>query len=243
MCFPAADFAMRIDVVTLFPAMFEGVLNQSILRIAREKQVVEVNLVNLRDFTVDKHRRVDDSPYGGGPGMVLAADPVFRAVEHLRGHGRQESELVLLSPGGKKLKQRFVRKLSKAPGLILLCGHYEGFDERIVEGLKPMEISIGDYVLTGGELPAMVLVDAVIRLLPGALGDDASAVSESFTDGRLEHPQYTRPRTYRGMSVPDVLVGGHHGKIEEWRLRESERRTAERRPDLVRKKTTKKKER
>ncbi|MBI4566294.1 MAG: tRNA (guanosine(37)-N1)-methyltransferase TrmD [Planctomycetes bacterium] len=226
---------MRIDVVTLFPKMFEGVLNESILKIAREKGIVEIDLVNLRDFTQDKHRKVDAPPYGGGPGMVIMADPVFRAVEHLRAHGRKESELVLLSPAGRKLTQRRVRRLATAPGLILLCGHYEGFDERVSEGLKPLEMSIGDYVLTGGELPAMVLIDAVVRLQPGAVGRAESIEEESFMKGTLEYPQYTRPRVVRGMAVPDVLISGDHAKIEAWRQRQSEHRTRQRRPDLARK--------
>ena len=234
---------MRIDVVTLFPAMFQGVLGESILKIAQEKGAVEIRLVDLRDFTTDKHRKVDAPPYGGGPGMVIQADPVFRAVEKLRETGAADSELVLLSPAGRTLDQRLARKLAKAPGLILLCGHYEGVDERVAEGLKPLEVSIGDYVLTGGELPAMVLIDAVARLQPGVVGCAASLEDESFSDGRLEYPQYTKPREYRGMAVPDVLVSGHHAKIAEWRRQRSEERTAERRPDLKKKRTPKRKER
>src|SRR5262245_7265101 len=226
---------MRIDVVTLFPRMFEGVVGESILKIAREKGRVEINLVNLRDFTLDKHRKVDAPPYGGGPGMVLMADPVFRAVEHLRAAGAAKSALVLLSPGGKRLTQGLARRLAKEPGLILLCGHYEGFDERVAEGLHPMEISVGDYVLTGGEIPAMAVMDAVVRLLPGVLGDAGSVEEESFSKGSLEYPHYTRPREYRGLKVPDVLVSGDHGKIEAWRRGQSEARTKSRRPDLVRK--------
>jgi len=231
---------MRIDVVTLFPAMFQGVLGESILKIAQEKRVAEINLVNLRDFTTDKHKKVDAPPYGGGPGMVIQADPVYRAVERLRAEGRGESKLVLLSPAGRKLNQRLAKSLAREPGLILLCGHYEGFDERIAEGLKPLEVSIGDYVLTGGELPAMVLIDAVVRLLPGAVGCAGSVEDESFSAGTLEHPQYTKPRTYRGMAVPDVLVSGHHAKIDEWRRKRAAERTAERRPDLLRKRPSKK---
>jgi tRNA (guanine37-N1)-methyltransferase len=233
---------MRIDVVTLFPAMFRGVLGESILKIAQEKGAVDIRLVDLRDHTTDKHRKVDAPPFGGGPGMVIMADPVFRAVEHLRSTGAADSELVLLSPAGRKLDQRLARKLAAAPGLILLCGHYEGFDERVSEGLKPLEVSIGDYVLTGGELPAMVLIDAVARLLPGVVGCAASIDDESFTDGRLEYPQYTKPREYRGMAVPEVLVSGHHANIADWRRKRSEERTAERRPDL-KKRTAKRKER
>jgi len=234
---------MRIDVVTLFPAMFQGVLGESILKIAQEKGAVEIRLVDLRDYTTDKHRKVDAPPYGGGPGMVIMADPVFRAVEKLRQSGAADAELVLLSPAGRKLDQRLARKLAKAPGLILLCGHYEGFDERVSEGLKPLEVSIGDYVLTGGELPAMVLIDAVARLQPGAVGCAASLEDESFSDARLEYPQYTKPREYRGMTVPEVLVSGHHANIAAWRRKKSEERTAERRPDLKAKRTPKRKER
>ncbi|HEY3226639.1 MAG TPA: tRNA (guanosine(37)-N1)-methyltransferase TrmD [Planctomycetota bacterium] len=231
---------MRIDVVTLFPAMFAGVIGESILKIAREKGALDIRLVDLRDFTTDKHRKVDAPPFGGGPGMVIMADPVFRAVEHLRAHGAADSELVLLSPAGRKLDQRLARKLAKAAGLILLCGHYEGFDERVSEGLKPLEVSIGDYVLTGGELPAMVLLDAVGRLLPGVVGCAGSLEEESFSDGRLEYPHYTKPREVRGMKVPEVLVSGHHAKIADWRRKKSEERTAGRRPDLARKKSKKK---
>jgi len=231
---------MRIDVVTLFPAMFAGVIGESILKIAREKGALDIRLVDLRDFTTDKHRKVDAPPFGGGPGMVIMADPVFRAVDHLRAHGAADSELVLLSPAGRKLDQRLARKLAKAKGLILLCGHYEGFDERVSEGLKPLEVSIGDYVLTGGELPAMVLLDAVGRLQPGVVGCAGSLEEESFSDGRLEYPHYTKPREVRGMKVPEVLVSGHHAKIAEWRKTKSEERTAGRRPDLARKKSKKK---
>jgi tRNA (guanine37-N1)-methyltransferase len=234
---------MRIDVVTLFPAMFQGVLGESILKIAQEKGALEVRLADLRDFATDKHRKVDAPPYGGGPGMVIMADPVFRAVENLRAEGAGASELVLLTPSGKKLDQALARKLSKAKGLILLCGHYEGFDERVSEGLKPLEVSIGDYVLTGGELPAMVLIDAVARLLPGVVGCAESLEDESFSEGRLEYPHYTKPREYRGMAVPEVLVSGHHANIAEWRKKRSEERTAARRPDLKTKRTPKRKER
>ncbi len=227
---------MRIDVVTLFPGMFEGVLSESILKIAQEKRLVEITLVNLRDFSTDKHHKVDAPPYGGGPGMVIMADPVFRAVEHLRSNGRGDAKVVLLSPSGKKLSQRLARQLAREPGLILLCGHYEGFDERVVEGLGPLEVSIGDYVLTGGEVPAMVLIDCVARLVPGVLGAAESLAEESFADGRLEYPHYTRPREYRGTVVPDVLVSGHHAEIDKWRRAQSERRTRERRPDLAKRK-------
>lgn len=233
---------MRIDVVTLFPAMFKGVLGESILKIAQDKGALEIRLVDLRDHTTDKHRKVDAPPYGGGPGMVIMADPVFRAVEKLRESGAAESKLVLLTPAGRTFDQRLARELAKEPGLVLLCGHYEGFDERVIEGLKPLEISIGDYVLTGGELPAMVLIDAVARLLPGVVGCAESLSEESFSEGGLEYPHYTKPREYRGMAVPDVLVSGHHANIAGWRKKRSEERTQARRPDL-KKRTPKRKER
>jgi len=225
---------MRIDVVTLFPRMFDGVIGDSILKIAREKGLVEINLVDLRDFTLDKHKKVDAPPFGGGPGMVLMADPVFRAVEHLRAAGAEKSTLVLLSASGTPFDHATARRFSAAPGLILLCGHYEGVDERIVEGLKPLEISLGDFVLTGGEVPAMAVVDAVTRLLPGVLGCAGSLEDESFADGRLEYPHYTRPREYRDMKVPDVLLNGNHEEIRKWRRKMAEDRTLARRPDLKR---------
>ena len=224
---------MRIDVVTLFPSMFEGVLRESILKIALERKKVEVNVVNLRDFSPDaKHKKVDAPPYGGGPGMVIMAEPVFAAVEHLRKNGRKTAQLVLLTPAGVRYRQSLAGELARQEGMILLCGHYEGFDERVSQGLKPLEVSVGDFVLTGGEIPAMVLLDSVIRLLPGVLGSPDSLEEESFTQGRLEYPHYTRPREYRGMRVPEVLLSGNHRKIGEWRRREAENRTATRRPDL-----------
>ncbi|MHC4605872.1 MAG: tRNA (guanosine(37)-N1)-methyltransferase TrmD [Planctomycetota bacterium] len=224
---------MKIDVVTLFPAMFEGILRESILKIAQQKGLAEVNLLNLRDFSPDKkHRKVDAPPYGGGPGMVLQAEPAFGAVEYLRSKGREKSKLVLLSAAGVRLDQTLARELAREKGLVLLCGHYEGVDERVVEGLDPLEISIGDYVLTGGEVPAMVLLEAVVRCLPGVLGCGESLGQESFSEGLLEYPQYTRPQEFRGMKVPDVLVSGNHAQIEKWRREESEKRTRERRPDL-----------
>jgi len=224
---------MIIDVVTLFPSMFQGVIGESILRRAQEQGQVQINLINLRDFSKDKHKKVDAPPYGGGPGMVLMAEPVFEAVEHLRRNGRAESTLVLLTPGGAKYGQAMAREFSGRPGLILLCGHYEGFDERVSRGLTPMEVSIGDYVLTGGEIPAMALLDSVVRLLPGVLGCQESLVQESFSSGTLEYPQYTRPPELRGLEVPEVLRSGDHQAIERWRREQSEQRTRERRPDLT----------
>ena len=227
---------MIIDVVTLFPSMFSGVVGESILKRAQESGQVKVSLVNLRDYSKDKHKKVDDAPYGGGPGMVIMAEPVFDAVEDLRKKGREESFLVLLTPGGVRFDQTLAQELSKQKGLILLCGHYEGFDERVSQGLSPLEVSIGDYVLTGGEIPAMVLLDSVTRLLPGVLGSKESLLEESFTSGGLEYPQYTRPQDVRGLKVPEVLVSGDHGKVAEWREEQSKERTEERRPDLAEKK-------
>ena len=224
---------MIIDVVTLFPSMFHGVVGESILRRAQEQGQVQINLVNLRDFSKDRHKKVDAPPYGGGPGMVLMAEPVFEAVEHLKGNGRGESQLVLLTPGGVKYGHGLARELSTRKGLILLCGHYEGFDERVSRGLTPLEVSIGDYVLTGGEIPAMVLMDSVVRLVPGVLGSQESLVQESFSAGTLEYPQYTRPPELRGMAVPDVLVSGDHEAIARWRREQAEARTRERRPDMT----------
>ncbi|HXG62293.1 MAG TPA: tRNA (guanosine(37)-N1)-methyltransferase TrmD [Planctomycetota bacterium] len=224
---------MIIDVVTLFPRMFEGVLGESILRRAQEEGKVRVNLINLRDFSRERHKKVDAPPYGGGPGMVIMAEPVFEAVEHLRRNGREESLLVLLTPGGVRYTQTLARELSRKKGLILLCGHYEGFDERVSQGLAPLELSIGDYVLTGGEIPAMVVLDSVVRLIPGVLGAPGSLAEESFSEGMLEYPQYTRPPDVRGMKVPGVLLSGDHAEIARWRRRASEERTKARRPDLL----------
>ncbi len=224
---------MQIDIVTLFPGMFEGVVGESMVRIAQEKGLVRIACHNLRDYTLDKHRKVDTPPYGGGAGMVIQPDPVFRAVEDLRARGRTGATLVLLTPQGEPFDQRIARELSVAEGLILLCGHYEGFDERVAEGLKPREISIGDYVLSGGEIPAMVVLDAVVRLVPGVLGDPASLEEESFGADGLEYPHYTRPREYRGMTVPDVLLSGNHAAIRRWRDEQARARTQARRKDLL----------
>lgn len=224
---------MRIDIISLFPSVFEGLISESMIKIAREKNLVEIRVTNLRDFSKDKHRKVDEPPYGGGPGMVLTPQPVFDAVAHLRAEGRESSRLILLTPQGIPYSQAMARELAREKGLILLCGHYEGFDERIREGLKPLEISIGDYILTGGEVPSMVLMDSVIRLLPGVLGDERSTEEESFSQGLLEYPHYTKPREFMGMKVPDVLVSGDHAKIRAWRQEEAMKRTSQRRPDLL----------
>ena len=222
---------MRIDILTLFPAMFYGVLKSSILSLASKKKLIDVRLTDIRNFTYDKHRSVDDRPYGGGPGMLLKPEPIFRAVESI------QKDLVpaqiLLSPQGEKFSQHLATELSNEAHLILICGHYEGFDERIRTGLSPREISIGDYVLTGGEIPAMVLIDTVVRLIPGVLGDQTSAEQESFgADGLLEYPQYTRPPRWRNMEVPSILSSGHHAKIRQWQEKQAQKRTKTRRPDL-----------
>lgn len=224
---------MRIDVLTIFPGKFKGVLEESILRIAREKGLAEIRLHDFREYSTDKHKKVDDRPYGGGPGMVLACDPVFRAVESVRDEEEKPGRLILLTPQGTPFTQKKARELSEEKRLVLLCGNYEGFDERIRTGLEPEEISIGDYILTGGEIPAMVLIDAVVRLIPGVLGDEQSPVSESFTESTLEGPQYTRPPVYRGMEVPEILRSGHHAEVEKWRWEQALKRTRERRPDLL----------
>lgn len=225
---------MRIDVLTLFPEVFESFLATSIVGRARQCGIVSVSLTDFRDFATDGHRSVDDRPFGGGPGMVLMCQPLFDAVEHVEAQCDDVATRILLTPQGEPLTQRVVAELSQRRRLMLLCGHYEGFDERIRSGLGVREISVGDYVLSGGEPGAIVLIDAVVRLLPGALGHEASTVDESFSDGRLEYPQYTRPREFRGMPVPEVLLSGDHGSIADWRAAQSELRTQQRRPDLLR---------
>lgn len=220
---------MKVDVLTLFPAMFVGPLDESILRRARESGKLELALHDLRDWTHDRHRTVDDEPYGGGPGMVLKPEPVFEAIDDL---ANDTTQVVMLTPQGEPFRQAKARELSAHGHLLLLCGSYEGFDERIRTRVHH-EISIGDYVLTNGALPAMVVIDAVTRLLPGVLGDDASSVDESFSEALLEYPQYTRPAEYRGLPVPEVLLNGNHAAIEQWRREQAAQRTRERRPDLL----------
>jgi tRNA (guanine37-N1)-methyltransferase len=220
---------MRIDIITVFPDMVQGALGHSILARAQQDNLIGVNVVDLRDFTADKRRTVDHPPYGGGAGMVIKPEPVFDAVESL---GEPRGRVVLMTPQGRTLTQQIAKELAAEDRLVLICGHYEGFDERIRQHLVDDEISIGDYVLTGGELPALVLVDSVSRLLPGVLGNAGSLGSESFDSDLLEYPQFTRPATYRGWSVPDVLLSGHHAEIEKWRLAEREERTRQRRPDM-----------
>ncbi|GER84684.1 MAG: tRNA (guanosine(37)-N1)-methyltransferase TrmD [Thermogemmatispora sp.] len=219
---------MHIDIFTLFPAMFEGPFSESILKRARERGLLSIALHNIRDFTTDKHHVVDDYPYGGGVGMVMKPEPIFAAVEAVY----QGGPIILLTPQGRLFNQQIARELAREPRLSLICGHYEGVDERVAEHLATDELSIGDYVLTGGELPAMVVVDAVARLIPGVLGDDASTHEESHSDNLLEYPQYTRPPEFRGWRVPEILLSGNHAQIARWRRKEALRRTKRRRPDL-----------
>lgn len=224
---------MKIDVLTLFPEMFEGVFSSSIMKKAAEKNKASFRAVNFRDFAEGKHKVVDDYPYGGGAGMVLKPQPLFDAVETLKGEAEAAPRIILMCPQGERYTQKKAEELSKEQHLIFLCGHYEGYDERVRNHLVTDEISIGDYVLTGGELGAMVIADSVVRLLPGVLGNEQSAVLDSFSSGMLEHPHYTRPADFRGMKVPDVLLSGNHKHIEEWRAEQSLKRTWERRPDLL----------
>ncbi|WP_342424861.1 tRNA (guanosine(37)-N1)-methyltransferase TrmD [Paenibacillus sp. FSL E2-0178] len=237
---------MRIDVLTLFPEMCEGVFGTSILGKARDKGIVSLNAVNFRDFSGNKHNSVDDTPYGGGGGMVLKPDPIFAAVEHVLAEtsaeaGAAESaidppvkpRIILMCPQGQTYNQQIAEELAQEQHLIFICGHYEGYDERIREHLVTDELSIGDYVLTGGELPALTVIDSVVRLQPGALGNETSAVTDSFSTGLLEYPHYTRPAEFRGWKVPDMLLSGHHANIEVWRREQALQRTLERRPDLL----------
>jgi tRNA (guanine37-N1)-methyltransferase len=225
---------VRFDVLTLFPEIFSGYLNQSILKLALDRDLVSIHLWNIRDWAAGKHKSVDDRPFGGGPGMVLMCEPVFAAVEAVRAESDKPGLLVMLTPAGERLTQSVVAELAAQQRLLLLCGRYEGFDERIRLGLQPREISIGDFVCNGGEVPAMVLIDTVVRLVPGVLGDEHSAIDESHNEvGRIEYPQYTRPREFRGMTVPEILLGGNHPAIAAWRRQQSEQRSehAENRDD------------
>jgi tRNA (guanine37-N1)-methyltransferase len=210
---------MRVDILTLFPEMLSGPFSSSILKRAQERGLLEINLVNIRDFSTNKHHTVDDAPYGGGAGMVMGPEPLFGAVEYVSRELGFMPGVVLMSPQGRPFSQALAANLSREKNLIIICGHYEGIDERVRDTLVTDEVSIGDYVLTGGELPAAVLVDAVARLIPGVLGEAASAEEESFTTGLLEYPHYTRPREYRGLEVPEVLLSGHHEEIRKWRRR------------------------
>lgn len=221
---------MKIDILTLFPEMFAGPFDASIVRRATDRALVSIRLHNLRDWTHDRHRTVDDLPFGGGPGMVLKPEPLFEAVDDLRSEG---AEIVLFTPNGSLLRQPVVEELAQRQHLILICGHYEGVDERVGEHLATRSLSIGDYVLTGGELPAMVLTDAIVRLLPGVLGSPDSTREESLADDLLEYPQYTRPADYRGHEVPSIVRAGNHQELARWKRREALRRTLERRPDLL----------
>jgi len=223
---------MRIDILTLFPDMFESPLSCSILKRARDNRLVEIALTDIRDFAMDNYRKVDDKPYGGGPGMVMMPGPVFECFEHVQKLSPEKGRIILLTPQGQKFDQAKARQLSAEKRLILIAGKYEGFDERIRTGLGAEQISIGDYVLSGGELAAMVIIDAVVRLLAGALGDEESAKNDSFSEGLLEHPQYTRPEVFRGMKVPEILLSGDHAKIAEWRRQQALERTKKWRPDL-----------
>lgn len=235
---PAADASsrskpnrkMKIDVLTLFPAMFAGPLDESIIKRAREAGRLDLAIHNLRDCAHDRHKTVDDRPFGGGPGMLLKPEPIFEAVEKL---SRENTRVILLSPAGRRFNQAIARELAGLEHLLMVCGHYEGFDERVREQLADDELSIGDYVLTNGALPVMVIIDAVTRLLPGVLGDEDSARDDSFSQGLLEYPQYTRPAEFRGMKVPEVLLAGNHAEIARWRAEQAWRRTKERRPDLL----------
>jgi len=221
---------MKIDVLTLFPGMFAGPLDESIVKRARQRGLLELAIYNLRDWTHDAHKTVDDRPFGGGPGMVLKPEPIFEALEKL---ATGETRVLLMSPAGRKFDQALARELAQEKHLLLVSGSYEGVDERVMETLVDDEVSIGDFVLTNGALPAMLIVDAVTRLLPGALGDDESATDESFSHGLLEYPHYTRPAEFRGMKVPEILLSGHHAEIEKWRKEQAKLRTKDRRPDLL----------
>ncbi|MDP2897614.1 MAG: tRNA (guanosine(37)-N1)-methyltransferase TrmD [bacterium] len=221
---------MRIDILTLFPEIFRGAFDESIVKRAREKGVVEIHLHNIRDYTHDRHRKADDRPFGGGPGMVLKPEPVFECVESI---GAPARSLIYLTPQGQRFSQTKAEELSRRERLVLLCGHYEEIDERIRTVLVGEEISIGDYVLSNGEMPAMVVVDCVVRLIPGVLGDDESAQTESFTSGILDYPQYTRPAEFRGMKVPEILLSGNHQEIRKWREHKALERTQKVRPDLL----------
>ena len=222
--------AMRIDVLTLFPEMFAGPLDVSIVQRARKNGLLDLRVHNLRDWTHDRHKTVDDRPFGGGAGMVMKPEPLFDAVESLAG---ERTRVILLTPAGQPFRQAIARELARVEHMIFICGSYEGVDERVREVLVDDELSLGDFVLTNGGLPAMVVIDAVTRLMPGALGDDESALDESFSQGLLEYPHYTRPAEFRGLKVPEVLLSGHHAEIEKWRAEQSRHRTAQCRPDLL----------
>ncbi len=225
---------MVVDIVTIFPQMVEPALAEGVIGRARTKGVVDVRARDLRDYTTDRHRVVDDIPFGGGPGMVMKPEPLFRAIEAISAERGAPSAVILTTPQGRRFSHAEAERFSRMERLVIICGRYEGVDERVAEALVTDEISIGDYVLTGGELPALVVVDAVVRLVPGVVGDDQSVAADSFADGWLDYPHYTRPAEFRGMKVPDVLLSGHHAEIAKWRREQQRRRTEERRPDLIR---------
>lgn len=224
---------MRIDILTLFPDMCRAVLNESIIGRAREAGKVEINCIDIRDYTKDKHRRVDDKPYGGGMGMVMQAEPIYQCFCALSDEIGQKPHLLYMTPQGKKLTQNRVKELAKLDNVAILCGHYEGIDERIIEELQPEEISIGDYVLTGGELPALIVADSISRMLPGVLSNDACFEEESHYNSLLEYPQYTHPSVWNNREVPEVLLSGHHANVDKWRREQSLIRTKKRRPDML----------
>ncbi|MBR3780519.1 MAG: tRNA (guanosine(37)-N1)-methyltransferase TrmD [Clostridia bacterium] len=226
---------MRIDILTLFPEMCESVLGESIIGRARANDCVEINCINIRDYTLDKHNRVDDAPYGGGTGMIMQTQPIYDCYSALCKETGTKPYLIYLSPQGKTLTQERVKELSKLDNIALLCGHYEGIDQRVIDEIVDEEISIGDYVLTGGELPALVLADSIARMLPGVLANEDAFTLESHYSGLLEYPQYTRPYEWHGEKVPDVLISGHHANIEKWQREQSLKRTLERRPDMLEK--------
>ncbi len=225
---------MNFYVMTLFPEMINSVMQESITGRAMEKEIINIEAVNIRDYTLDKHRKVDDYPYGGGAGMLMQADPVVRTYEHIKElTGEEKPRVIYMTPWGKTFTQQDAKKLAQEENLVFLCGHYEGIDERALDMVATDFYSIGDYVLTGGELPAMVMIDSISRMVPGVLSNEESGITESFSDGLLEHPQYTRPEVYRGVAVPEVLLSGHHKNIEKWRHEQSVERTRKYRPDLL----------
>jgi tRNA (guanine37-N1)-methyltransferase len=230
---PEPASAIRFDVLTIFPGMFDGPLDQSILQRARDAGLIEVALHDLRDWAHDRHRTVDDYPFGGGPGMVMKPEPLFEAIEAIQPLADPPATVVLMTPQGRRLDRAVVDELAAMPRLLLVCGRYEGVDERVREHAIDLEVSVGDFVVSGGELPAMLLIDSVARCVPGVLGGDGALDEESFEEGLLEYPQYTRPAEFRGWDVPEVLLSGHHGEVERWRRRQRLQRTAERRPDLL----------
>ncbi len=224
---------MQIDILTIFPEMFKDVLEETILKRAQEKGLVEINAHNLRDWTTDKHKTTDNRPFGGGAGMVMKVEPIYRAIQDLRFKNQELSKTVLLTPQGKVFKQSIAEELAKLEQVILICGRYEGVDERVRELVVDEEISIGDYVLSGGEIPAMVVIDTLVRLMPGVLGNEESLQSESFKEGSLDYPQYTQPREFQGLKVPEILLSGHHEEIAKWRKEQALQKTKEKRPELI----------